>query len=146
MSIFYFIDHSWFIITIFNYLMSNEWHDLSTQHICIIDALGKYNLHRYMALMEAYGIQHGVMLDDDNSKEHQGAVNDFIEESANVHTLSSPVKFAGCFETFLGLPEVSDKDKHKKPIEILKAVTGGQIAADKLQALREKFHEALAIV
>ncbi|MGR0481181.1 MAG: ATP-dependent nuclease [Candidatus Electronema sp. V4] len=129
---------------LFNYLLANDWHDLSTQHICIIDALGKYNLHRYMALMEAYGIQHGVMLDEDNGKEHQGAVNDLVEASKNGHTLSTPVKFVGCLETFLGLSEVSDK--HRKPVEMLKAVTGGQIATEKLQALREKFHEALAIV
>lgn len=129
---------------LFNYLLANNWHDLSTQHICIIDASGKYNLHRYMALMEAYGIPHGVMLDEDNGKEHQCAVNDLVEASTNGHTLSTPVKFSGCLETFLGLPEVPDK--HKKPIEILKAVTGGQIADDKLQALREEFHNALAIV
>ncbi|CAK8715495.1 MAG: putative ATP-dependent endonuclease of the OLD family [Candidatus Electronema aureum] len=129
---------------LFNYLLANDWHDLSTQHICIIDTLGKYNLHRYMALMEAYGIPHGVMLDDDNGKEHQGAMNDLVEASKNGHTLSAPVKFIDCLETFLGLlPVVSDK--HRKPIEILKAVTGGQIAADKLQDLRTEFHKALAI-
>lgn len=131
---------------LFNYLLANKWNDLSTQHICIVDALGKYNLHRYMALMETYGIPHGVMLDEDNGKEHQGAVNDLIEASVNGHTLSAPVKFASCLETFLGLPVGPIKDNHKKPLEILKAVTGGQIADEKLQVLREKFHEALAIV
>jgi len=133
---------------LFNYLLANNWHDLNAQHICIIDALGKFNLHRYMALMEAYGIPHGVMLDDDNDgKEHQSALNDLVEASKNDHTLSTPVKFAGCLETFLGVTKVSGKNKqHKKPVEMLKAVTGGHIAADKLQALREKFHEALAIV
>ncbi len=47
-------------------------------------------------------------------------------------------------QNFLGLPiPISEKDK--KPIEILKAVTGGQIAADKLKALRAEFCRALAI-
>jgi len=128
---------------LFNYLLANDWHDLSAQHICLVDVLGKYNFHRYMGLMEAYGIPHGVMLDDDNAKEHQGAVNDLVESSANGHTLAAPVKFAGCLETFLGLP-VPAKDK--KAIEILKAITGGQIATDKLQALRTEFCKALAIV
>jgi len=127
---------------LFNYLLANDWHDLSAQHICLVDVLGKYNFHRYMGLMEAYGIPHGVVLDDDNGKEHQGAVNDLVEASANVHTLATPVKFADCLETFLGLP-VPVKDK--KPIEILKAITGGQIAPDKLQALRAEFCKALAI-
>ncbi|ERE18213.1 ATP-dependent nuclease [Pseudogulbenkiania ferrooxidans] len=127
---------------LFNYLMANDWHDLSVQHICVVDVLGKYNFHRYMGLMEAYGIPHGVILDDDNDKDHQGAVNDLVEASANVHTLAAPVKFTDCLETFLGLPVPA---KEKKPIEILKAVTSGQIAADKLQALRAEFCKALAI-
>lgn len=127
---------------LFNYLLANDWHDLSAQRICLVDVLGKYNFHRYMGLLEAYGIPHGVMLDDDHDKEHQGAVNDLVEASANGHTLAAPVKFTGCLETFLGLP-VPTKDK--KPIEILKAVTGGQITAGKLKSLRDKFCEALAI-
>lgn len=127
---------------LFNYLLANDWHDLSAQHICLVDVLGKYNFHRYMGLLEAYGIPHGVMLDDDNGKEYQGAVNDLVEASANGHTLAAPVTFADCLETFLGLP-IPAKDK--KPIEILKAVTSGQIAADKLQALRAEFCRALAI-
>lgn len=127
---------------LFNYLLSNDWHDLSAQHICLVDVLGKYNFHRYMALLEAYGIPHGVILDDDDGKGHQGAVNDLVEASANGHTLSSPVKFGGCLETFLALPVPV---KERKPLEILKAVMGGHIAADKLQALRAEFCKALAI-
>lgn len=125
-----------------NYLLANDWHDLSAQHIYVVDVFGKYNFHRYMGLLEAYGIPHGVMLDDDNGKEHHSAVNDLVEASANIHTLAAPVKFADCLESFLGLP-IPAKDK--KPIEILKAVTGGQIAADKLEALRTEFCKALAI-
>ncbi len=131
---------------LFNYLLANDWHDLSAQHICLVDVLGKYNFHRYMGLMEAYGIPHGILLDDDNNKEHHGAVNDLVlaKASANSHTLAEPVKFADCLETFLGLPAAPAKDK--KPIEILKAVTGGQITDDKLQALRAEFCKALAII
>lgn len=128
---------------LFNYLLANGWHDLSAHHICVIDVLGKYNFHRYMGLLAAYGIPHGVMLDDDQGKDHQGAVNDLVEASANDHTLAAPIKFASCLEAFLGLPEPSSKDK--KPIEILKAVIGGKIASDKLEALRGEFCKALAI-
>jgi putative ATP-dependent endonuclease of the OLD family len=127
---------------LFNYLLANDWHDLSAQHICLVDVLGKYNFHRYMGLLNAYGIPHGVMLDDDSGKDHHSAVNDLVEASMNSHTLAVPVKFPDCLEAFLGLP-VPAKDK--KPIEILKAVTGRRIAADRLQALRTEFCKALAI-
>jgi len=36
--------------------------------------------------------------------------------------------------------------KERKPLEILKAITGGHIHADKLQNLRAEFCKALAIV
>jgi putative ATP-dependent endonuclease of the OLD family len=128
---------------LFNYLLANDWHDLSAQHIYLVDVLGKYNFHRYMALMKAYGIPHGVMLDDDNAKHEHDAINKLVEASKNAYTLAAPVKFTDCLEKFLDLP-VPTKDR--KPIEILKAITDGKIPADKLQALRVEFCKALAIV
>jgi putative ATP-dependent endonuclease of OLD family len=128
---------------LFNYLLANDWRDLSAQHICVVDVLGKYNFHRYMGLLKAYGIPHGVILDDDNRKSHHGVVNDLVEASANSFTLASPVKFVDCLEVFLGLPK-PDKG-NSKPIEILKAITSNQIAVDKLHDLRMKFCKALAI-
>lgn len=127
---------------LFNYLLGNDWHDLTPHRICVVDVLGKFNFHRYMALLEAYGIPHGVMLDDDHGKEHQGAVNDLVESSINGHTLAAPVKFAGCLEAFLGLP-IPTPDR--KPLEILKAVTGKHVAPEKLQILHQEFCKALAI-
>lgn len=128
---------------LFNYLLANEWRDLTPHRVCVIDALGKFNLHRYMALLAAYGIPHGVMLDDDNGKNLHGAVNDLIETCANPVTLAAPVKFNGCLEEFLGIP-VPDRDD-KKPLEVMKAITGGRIDPARLQALRAQFCAALAI-
>jgi putative ATP-dependent endonuclease of the OLD family len=71
---------------LFNYLLANQWHNLSSHHICVIDVLGKFNFHRYMSLLEAYGIPHGVILDDDDNKEHHAAVNELVEASVNQYT------------------------------------------------------------
>ncbi|SMF94623.1 Predicted ATP-dependent endonuclease of the OLD family, contains P-loop ATPase and TOPRIM domains [Methylomagnum ishizawai] len=132
---------------LFNYLLANDWHDLSTQRICIVDALGKFNFHRFMALFKVYGIPHGVMLDDDNNNgkdaAFHGAINDLVGASANLHTLATPVMFPICLENFLGL-QTPDRDD-KKPLEILKVIASGQVATNSLLALREKFCEALAI-
>lgn len=128
---------------LFNYLLANDWHDLTPHRVCVIDALGKFNLHRYMALLSAYGIPHGVMLDDDNGKDLHGAVNDLVQASANPSTLAAPVKFNDCMETFLGIP-VPDRDD-KKPVEVMKAITGNAIDPLRVQALRDQFCAALAI-
>lgn len=128
---------------LFNYLLANDWHDLAPHRICIVDALGKFNLHRYMALLTAYGIPHGVMLDDDDGKDHHGAVNDLVEASVTSATLAPPVKFQQCLEAFLGIP-VPDRDD-KKPVEVMKAITSNAIDPVRLRALRDQFQAALAI-
>ena len=128
---------------LFNYLLANDWHDLTPHRVCVIDALGKFNLHRYMALLSAYGIPHGVMLDEDNGRDLHGAVNDLVEASATRATLAVPVKFNDCLETFLGIP-VPDRDD-KKPVEVMKAITGNAIDPARLHALRDQFRAALAI-
>jgi putative ATP-dependent endonuclease of the OLD family len=128
---------------LFNYLLANEWHDLSARHICVIDVLGKFNFHRYMALLEAYGIPHGVMLDDDEERAHHAAVNDLVDASANSYTLAPPIKFLGCLEHFLDIPIPARNDM--KPVEIMKAVTAGNISSIKLNALRSEFCAALGM-
>lgn len=132
---------------LFNYLLANDWHDLTAHRVCVIDVLGKFNFHRYLALLDAFGIPHGVMLDDDDNGgaqvEFHGAVNDLVENCTNSFSLAPPVKFQHCLEAFLGLPMPNRADK--KPIEIMKALTSGSIAADRLAALRAEFCAALAI-
>lgn len=132
---------------LFNYLLANDWHDLNASRVCVIDVLGKFNFHRFMALMSVYGVPHGVMLDDDNNNgpdaAFHGAVNDLVESSSNAHTLAAPIKFPVCLESFLGIPIPDRADK--KPVEIMKAVTNGQIAADRMEALKVAFKSALAI-
>jgi energy-coupling factor transporter ATP-binding protein EcfA2 len=129
---------------LFNYLLANDWHDLTPHRVCVIDALGKFNLHRYMALMSAYGIPHGVMLDDDNRSEHHGAVNDLVEASVNLTTLAAPIKFKDCLESFLSLPKTADRGD-KKPLEVLKALVRGEISEDRLKELRAEFCRTLGI-
>ena len=130
---------------LFNYLLANDWHDLMPHRIYVIDVLGKFNFHRYMALLSAYGIPHSVMLDDDDGREHHGAINDLVEVAVNDFTLAAPIKFPDCLEAFLGLPKVIDHRGDKKPLEILKAITSNGVSPARIQALRERFQAAMAI-
>jgi putative ATP-dependent endonuclease of OLD family len=52
-------------------------------------------------------------------------------------------RFNDCLETFLGIP-VPDRDD-KKPVAVMKVITGGVIDPARLQALRDRFRAALAI-
>lgn len=132
---------------LFNYLLAGDWHDLCRHRLCVIDVLGKYNFHRYMSLLKAFQIPYGVILDDDNGKDHHQAVNDLIDRiatEAGCPILAAPEKVAGCIETVLGIPVPDRADK--KPLEIMKAITtAGTIPAANMTALRDLFKRALAL-
>jgi putative ATP-dependent endonuclease of OLD family len=129
---------------LFNYLLANDWHDLSHYRICVVDVLGKYNFHRFIMLLATYGIAYGVILDDDNGVDHHGAINDLVDRLATSPAVASPQRIPGCLEAFLGLP-VQQERADKKPLEIMKAVTQGQITAPQIEALRAVFKTALSL-
>lgn len=128
---------------LFNYLLANQWHDLNKERILIVDALGKYNFHRFISLFSAYGIWHGIMLDNDHNKNEHAILNQLIRDKQTLFTLNAPVEFDGCLETFLGLPIPERSDL--KPLNILQKLESGEITKEKLDQLRDVFCSVLAI-
>lgn len=127
---------------LFNYLLANKWHDLTSERVLVIDALGKYNFHRFISLFEAYGIRHGILLDRDNDKNHHAVVNKLIRNRVNSFTLAEPFEFDIDLERFLGLPVPPSS---QKPLQILQALQDGSITEDQIDKLRKIFCTALAI-
>lgn len=128
---------------LFNYLLANQWYDLSQYRIFIVDAFGKYNFHRFLSLFECFGIPHGIIFDDDSSKDHHNAVNQFIKSRKNQFTLADPVCFPGCLEKYLGL-ELPARDD-QKPLEILRAINEKKLSDLQLKGLKDIFCNALGI-
>ena len=64
---------------LFSWLIARKWRDLSKYHVSVIDAMGKFNLHRYVALLEKFEIPYGLMLDDDEDKNHHVAINEMLK-------------------------------------------------------------------
>lgn len=128
---------------LFNLLLSDRWNDLAKKKILVVDMLGKYNAHRYMRLLEAFGIKHGVILDDDNQEKHHRVINMFMQSYKNDFTVANIEFFDGCLEDFLGIAE--DKRSDRKPLSVLKALEDGDIPDKKLEELKVKFCRALAL-
>ncbi len=128
---------------LFQWLLARDWHELTGHRIAVVDVLGKYNFHRYIALLEGFGIPYGLMLDDDQDKQHHKAVNEMLKNKTGPHRLAEPVFLEHCMEIFLGkaLPGRNDQ----KPIQILKALEQGGIATEKLDELNALFLKALAL-
>lgn len=128
---------------LFSWLWARDWHDMTSHRIAIVDVLGKYNFHRFIALLEEFGIPYGLMLDDDNDKQHHKAVNEMLRNKIEPSRLAEPVFLKHCMETFLGKPLPGRDDK--KPIQMLKELEQGGIAAERIDELKELVLKALAL-
>ena len=127
---------------LFNYLLANAWHDLTKERILVVDALGKFNFHRYISLFEVYGIRHGIILDNDENNNHHAVINQLIRNRKNKFTLADPYEFDGNLENYLELPKV---EPNQKPLQILQALQTGKIEAERLDLLRGAFCKTLDI-
>src|SRR5690606_6806115 len=128
---------------LFAWLFARDWHDLSRHRVAIVDAMGKYNLHRYIALLEGFGIPYGLMRDDDQDKDDHEVVNEMLRSKAGLSGLAEACFVNECMETFLGLNLPVRDDQ--KPVHTLKAIEAGVIAKDKLDDLRKLFLKSLAL-
>lgn len=128
---------------LFGWLLARDWHDLSRHRIAVVDVMGKFNFHRYIALLEEFSIPYGLMLDDDQDKQHHKAVNEMLRNKAGASRLAEAVFIPGCMESFLdtALPKRNDQ----KPVQVLKEVESGGIAQEKLEELRTIFCKALSL-
>jgi putative ATP-dependent endonuclease of OLD family len=128
---------------LFGWLLARDWHELTRHRIAVVDVMGKFNFHRYTALLEQFGIPYGLMLDDDHDEGCHKAVNEMLRNQTGQHRLAAAVFIPTHMESFLGksLPKRPDQ----KPVQILRELESGGVAADKLMALKDKFCEALAL-
>jgi len=89
---------------------------LSNSRIYILNAAGKYNIHRYMNLFGKLGINHAVLFDRDREKNQQQKINKFIDNNKNQFTINT-FSFSDEFEDFLGIDKVADK--YEKPLNVM---------------------------
>jgi len=128
---------------LFNYLLANEWISYGGERIFVVDVLGKFNFHRFLDLLGAFGIRHGVMFDNDDEKNHHKVINDLIRRRCNQYTLGKPAEFKGCLERHLNLPLPGRPEQ--KPLEILKVLEENSLTEDQLGDLHTMFCTALGI-
>lgn len=117
-----------------DYLFKSKWEDLRKRRIYLLDAGGKYNIHRYMNLFELLSIPHSILLDSDNDRKHQKYINEFIDSNKRPQTRSIH-KFEPDFENFLAIAPVKRPDK--KPLNVFQHFRNGKIADAKIDELKE---------
>lgn len=116
------------------YLIKSKWEDLRKNRIYLLDAGGKYNIHRYMNLFELLCIPHSILLDSDGDRKHQKYINEFIDSNKRSQTRSIH-KFDPDFENFLSISSVKRLDK--KPLNVFQHFRNGKISDAKINELKE---------
>lgn len=120
-----------------DYLIKNEWPELRAKQIYVLDAMGKFNLHRYMNLFDELGISHSVLADRDENQGIHGIVNEFIREKKNNNTRNIDF-FPVDLEEFLGIDKPPDNRKDKKPLNVMWHYFENKIEKNKIEELEQK--------
>lgn len=110
--------------------------------VFVFDAIGKYNIHRFMHLFGELGIPHAVLYDHDSGKPGGIPVEATIQASQNAYTIGIDY-FDQDLETDLGIPPAGED--HRKPQHVMWHVTQGKIDATKLSSLAGKIRVLLKI-
>lgn len=128
---------------LFNWLLANnpDWHVFTKNRIAIIDVIGKFNFHRYMTLLDVFGIPYGLIVDDDLNKNHHQAINNMLKNYKCTCKIAEPMFIPECIELYLGLNLLSRDDL--KPLKILQKLENNEINIEKLNGLREIFMSSL---
>lgn len=107
----------------------------------VLDCLGKYNIHRFVALLSAFGIRHAILHDLDENRKRNAKINKFIRSQVNRTWTSAIGSFPSDLETYLGLPKA--KRSGDKPLAVLSALFSGNIDANRLNRFCGKVEKLL---
>ncbi len=124
-----------------DHLLNTIWPDLKSKHIYCLDAMGKYNTHRYMNLFGSLGISHSVLYDADSNQGVQALVNEFLESQKNNYTKVID-SFEKDLEHFLGVFD-GNVPKYKKPLHLMWKYTNGDIVDEKISAFKSKIEQLI---
>jgi len=115
-----------------DYLMNTKWPELKEKHIYCLDALGKFNFHRYITLLTKFGLSHTALMDFDENKNKHKYINEFVKSK-----ISKLYGFEKDFEAFLDITPVSKNRNDLKPLNVLKNYEDGNITVEKIEELKE---------
>ena len=106
-----------------SYLQDQKLLSIDKDGVFVMDTIGKFNMHRFMALFEMLKIPHSVLYDDDNGR--HAPVTSSIKAAANTYTRGID-NFPQDIERFLGI--VPPAAPYRKPQHLLFNIHNGSIS------------------
>jgi putative ATP-dependent endonuclease of OLD family len=123
---------------LYSYLTTRGLLDVPIRGLVLIDCIGKYNIHRFVAILGAFGIDHSVLYDGDSGKCYDTEVTTAIIGAKTSFT-KRITRFANDLESELGITPLPRKESNRKPQYILYHLETGQVEASKLEAVKQEF-------
>lgn len=117
-----------------DYLVNNEYQEHKMKNVYFLDAMGKFNFHRYMNLFNKFGISHSLLMDKDSNSDIQAIVNEYIQQNKNGFTKSIEV-FDPDIEGFLGITKPAKCRNDRKPLNVLINYNNGSVKKAKIKEL-----------
>lgn len=103
-------------LNLIKYIFLNNNIEIPKNGITVIDTMGKYNMHRFMSLLESYSIKHAVLVDKDIESKRAYKLNSLIMDYKNKYTISIDF-IEHDIESFLNISVGGRPDK--KPQKVL---------------------------
>lgn len=130
-------------VSVHTYLARNGHLAGGGKDVVVVDCMGKWNLHRFMNLMNAFGVDHAVLYDGDKGSETDIKVQKTIEDAKGEYT-KSVHRFASDLEGALGVPKVTGGSSHKKPQHLLYHLQAGLVDKEKIVEVSTIFESLTA--
>lgn len=106
--------------------------------LVVVDCLGKYNIHRFMSILSAFGIDHAVLYDGDNGGSKDSEVTAAITKAKTSFT-KRVKRLEVDIESELGIEVLSKRNERRKPQHLLYHLELGLVDAPRLDAMKQEF-------
>lgn len=125
---------------LYSYLVTRGIMPPPAPGLSVVDCLGKYNLHRFIALLSKFGVDHAVLYDGDGGGSKDVEVTAAVN-SAKTDFTKKIVRLPGDVEAELGLTPLPRDKSHRKPQYILYHLESRQVDQERLDTVKRTFVE-----
>ena len=129
-------------VGLYSYLTTRGLMTAAAPGVALIDCMGKYNIHRFMALLNAFGIDHAVLYDGDGGG--GGSLDTEVTKTITdaTGTFTQKIKrFDHDLESELGIVPLPRHEGHRKPQYVLYNLEAGLIPQANLDSIIEDLRQ-----
>lgn len=123
---------------IYRYLTTRGLMEPPIRGLAVIDCMGKYNIHRFVAILGAFGIDHSVLYDGDNGGSHDTEITNAINDAKTEFT-KRITRFAKDLEAELGINSLPHNEARRKPQYVLYNLESGHVEQARIDTLKQEF-------